>query len=71
LRGSRLGDIERGDVRNLLTDLRADGVGGPTLRKLRTALSAMFESAAEDGVVRSNPIHGVRIPPRSDGRRET
>jgi integrase len=65
-----LGEIERADVRRLFSDLRADGVGGPTLRKLRTALSSMFESAVEDGAVRANPIHGVRIPPPPDGRRE-
>ena len=32
------------------------------LRKLRVAVSAMYATAVDDGLVRSNPIAGVRIP---------
>jgi integrase len=31
----------------------------------------MFESAADDSVVRFNPVRGVRIPPPPDGRRDS
>ena len=45
------------------------------MRGLRAALSAMFATALEDGLISVNPIRGVRIPPskrlptKSDGNR--
>jgi integrase len=65
-RGWKLAEIEARDVRALYADLRAAGVSTSGIRGLRAALSAMFATAVEDGLVRSNPIRGVRIPtPRS------
>lgn len=49
-------------MRELLGELRKAGASTSALRKLRAALSAMFATAVEDGLIRSNPIHGVRIP---------
>jgi hypothetical protein len=34
----------------------------PRSRGLRSALSALFATAVEDGTLRFNPVHGVRIP---------
>jgi integrase len=42
--------------------MRRDGATTSAIKKLRAALSAMFATAVEDGLIRSNPISGVRIP---------
>lgn len=58
----RLADVEPADIRARFSELREDGVSTAELRLLRAALSAMFATAVEDGLLRSNPMHGVRIP---------
>jgi integrase len=58
----RLADVEPVDVRELFSALRDDGVSTSALKGLRSALSAMFATAVEDGTLRFNPVHGVRIP---------
>jgi hypothetical protein len=58
----RLAAVEPADVRELLADLRRDGASTSQLKKLRAALSAMFATAVDDGLIRSNPCTGVRIP---------
>jgi integrase len=58
----RLADIDPTDVRRLFTDLRDDGISTAGIKKVRAVLSAMFATAVEDGLVRSNPARGVRIP---------
>jgi integrase len=37
------------------------------IKKLRAALSAMFATAVDDGLVQSNPVSGVRVPATSSG----
>jgi len=64
--GWRLSEIEPTDVRALYADLRAREVSTSGLRLLRTALSALFTTALEDGIVRMNPVTGVRIPPAAN-----
>jgi integrase len=59
----RLAEVEPADVRELFGALRKSGSSTPAIKKLRAALSAMFATAVEDGVLRSNPCQGVRIPP--------
>ncbi len=61
-KNKRLSDIERGDVRRLFMTLRKDGKSTSVIKKLRVALSALFETAIEDELVRHNPAKGVRIP---------
>jgi integrase len=61
-----LGDLEPGDVRDLFAERRAEGASTASIRKLRAALSVLFESAVEDGYLRFNPARGVRIPPAPD-----
>jgi integrase len=58
----RLEEVEPVDVRRLYGNLREAGVSTSVLRLVRAAMSAMFATAVEDGVLRSSPVAGVRIP---------
>lgn len=58
----KLADVEPLDVRRLFTQIRDDGRSSTEIKQLRSAISAMFATAAEDGVIRSNPVNGARIP---------
>jgi integrase len=58
----KLGELEPAEVRDLFVDLRDKGRSRATLKTLRAALSTMYATAVEDGIVVSNPIRGVRIP---------
>ncbi|MEZ5078213.1 MAG: site-specific integrase [Solirubrobacterales bacterium] len=62
----KLAELEPADARALFKRLRDKGRSRATLKTLRAALSTMYATAAEEGIVRSNPIRGVRIP-NSDG----
>jgi len=55
--------VEPKDVRGLLVEMRDAGASTSEMKKTRTAGSAMYGTATEeDGIVRSNPFLGVRIP---------
>ena len=58
----KLADVEPADVRALLGLLRSRGVSTSEIRKTRAALSALFATAVDDGLLRSNPIQGARVP---------
>lgn len=58
----RLGEVEPVDVRRLYGKLRAAELSTSVLRLVRAATSAMFATAVEDGILRSSPVAGVRIP---------
>jgi site-specific recombinase XerD len=62
----KLGDVEPADVRALYTDLRNRGLSGSAIKAVRAPLSAMFATAVEDGLLRSNPVSNVRIPADTD-----
>lgn len=64
--GWRLAEVEPADVRELFGELRRATATTSAIKKLRAALSAMFATAVEDGLVRSNPVQGVRVPAASD-----
>ena len=54
-------------MRDLFGKMRREDCSTSQIKKTRAALSVMFATALEDGVLRSNPILGVRIPaPRDD-----
>jgi integrase len=56
--------VEPQDVRRMLIEMRNVGASTSEIKKTRTAGSAMYGTASEDdGIVRSNPFLGVRIPP--------
>src|SRR5918999_4268846 len=63
----RLADVEPADVRELFSALRDDGVSTSVVKGVRAALSAMFATAVEDRLLRSNPVQGVRIPAAAGG----
>jgi integrase len=58
----KLADVEPADVRDLFGAMRKAGKSTSAIKKLRAALSAMFATAVDDGLLRSNPVQGVRIP---------
>jgi integrase len=58
----KLADVEPADVRELFGAMRRDRETTSQIRKLRAALSAMFATAVDDGLLRGNPCQGVRIP---------
>lgn len=60
--GWKLAEIEAADMRQCLGEMRAEGRSVSQMKKLRAALSAMFATAVDDNLLRSNPVQGVRIP---------
>lgn len=62
----RLSEVEPADVRDLFGKMRREDCSTSQIKKTRAALSVMFATALEDGVLRSNPALGVRIPAPSD-----
>jgi integrase len=62
----RMNEVEPTDLRDLFGQMRRDGRTTSEIKKTRAALSVMFATALEDGVVQSNPVLGVRIPPPSE-----
>lgn len=62
----RMNEVEPADLRDLFGQMRRDGRTTSEIKKTRAALSVMFATALEDGVVQSNPVLGVRIPPPSE-----
>lgn len=61
----KLAEVEPPDVRRFIGKLEADGLAPSSIRKEVAPLRALFATAFEDGVVRSNPTVGVRV----NGRR--
>jgi integrase len=58
----KLAEVEPADVRDLFGAMRKAGKSTSAIKKLRAALSAMFATAVDDGLLRANPVQGVRIP---------
>jgi len=52
---SRLGDIEREDVKRFISDLRARDFAKNTIRLAVTALRAVLTAAVEDQLIENNP----------------
>ncbi|HET8813992.1 MAG TPA: site-specific integrase [Solirubrobacterales bacterium] len=60
-----MSEVEPADLRDLFGQMRREGHTTAAIKKTRAALSVMFATALEDGIVQSNPVLGVRIPPSS------
>jgi integrase len=58
----KLYEIEPADIRALFARMRKDHQTTSAIKKLRAALSALFATAIEDGLIKTNPVRGVRIP---------
>jgi hypothetical protein len=56
----KLADVEPGDVRDLFGQMRREGATTSQVKKTRAALSALFATAVDDGLLRSNPVRGIR-----------
>ena len=66
--GSRvLADVTAADVRAMFRAYEADNTSRALGAKIKTVLSAMFQTAAEDGLILANVVRGVRFqaaPPK-------
>ena len=58
----RLSQIEPRYVKLLASDLAAAGRRPSTVRNIMAPFRAMFATAVEEGVIRSNPCAGLRLP---------
>ena len=58
-----IGEIEPGDARELFGAMRGEEKTTSQIKKTKAALSALFGTAVDDGLISSNPVTGVRIPP--------
>lgn len=61
----RLVDLRRIDLEEWLAALAATGRGTSTIRTARTIVGMILESAARSGVLRANPLAGVRVTRRA------
>jgi integrase len=62
-----LADVTAADIRAMFRAYEADNTSRALGAKIKTVLSAMFQTAAEDGAIPVNPVRGVRfnaIPPK-------
>jgi integrase len=62
----RLAEVEPADVRERFGEMRVAGCSTSQIKKLRATLSAMFATAVDDGLLRTNPCQGVHIPAEQD-----
>src|SRR3954471_9711141 len=58
----KLAAIAPSDVKRFTLKLASDGYAAGTIRNALAPVRAMLADAAEDGIIRSNPAAGVRIP---------
>ena len=58
----RLAEVEPRDVKAYVAHVAASGVSRNTVRLALAPVRALFATAVEDGLVRSNPCTGVRLP---------
>lgn len=67
LGGRVLSDITTADIRGMFRTLEAAGTSMALGKKVKTVLSSMLQTAAEDGVIPYNPVRGVKflaVPPK-------
>jgi integrase len=62
-----LADVTSADVRQMFRTMEADKTSRALLAKVKTVMSAMFQTASEDRKIPANPVRGVRFqasPPK-------
>ena len=67
LGGRVLADVTAADIRAMFRAYEADNTSKALGAKIKTVLSAMFQTAAEDGLIQANVVRGVRFqaaPPK-------
>jgi integrase len=62
----KVGELQRGQVKELLTSKRASGLSKDTVRLIRATLSVMLADAVDDGAILVNPASGLRGRKRLD-----
>jgi len=58
--GMRLRAIHRGHIKELLTKKHQAGLARDSVRLIRATLSGLLSDAVEDGLLNTNPVHGIR-----------
>jgi integrase len=58
----KLAEIEPRHIKEWLTGLAGRGLSASTIRGILAPLRAMLAEASEEGLIRSNPAAGVRVP---------
>jgi len=58
-----LAEIEPRDIKRFITSLIEQGLSRNSVRRRLAPLRALLATAVEDGLIRSNPALGVRVPP--------
>jgi len=66
--GTALSAITRAGVRTWLTELEQAGRGHATLALIRTCMSSVLTSALDEGLIKSHPVRGIRLPKKSGAR---
>ena len=67
LGGRTLADVTSADIRQMFRTMEADKTSRALLAKVKTVMSAMFQTASEDRKIPANPVRGVRFqasPPK-------
>ena len=59
--GWKLADIDRSDIRRLVKSLEDHGLAPASVVKNLTPAKAMFATAVDDDLLKSNPCSGVRV----------
>ena len=62
-----LANVTTADIRRYFRTLEAQGTSQALGKKIKTVMSAMFQTAAEDGLIPANVVRGVRFqaaPPK-------
>ncbi|HVM17810.1 MAG TPA: site-specific integrase, partial [Gaiellaceae bacterium] len=57
----RLAEIEPRDVKRFVAELGARGLAPASVRKSLAPVRALFATAVEEGLIRSNPAAGIRV----------
>jgi integrase len=60
--GLRLAEVEPRDVKRYVAEVAASGVSRDTVRLALAPVRALLATALEEGLIRSNPATGIRIP---------
>jgi integrase len=60
----RLAEVEPRDIKAYVTELSRRGFAPNTVRLALAPVRAMFATAVEEGLIRSNPASGIRLPSR-------
>lgn len=64
-----LSAVTTADIRRMFRALEAKGTSHALLAKIKTVLSSMLQTAAEDGLIAVNPVRGVRFQAAPPARR--